>query len=112
MPEPDLERMKTALLQSVQFKSVVERQCVGDNVTALARAALDALGLSTQWAVSSGDRREFELFDELEQARRALCCRVTKNEHWKRNGREIPLWARNPRMESRQVSNWEPVTDA
>lgn len=71
-----------------------------------AQAAIDALGLTEEWAVSSGERRQFERHGSRDRAERALFVAESNNVHWERNGREIPLWARNPRIESRLVSFW------
>ena len=72
-----------------------------------ARAVIEALQLTEEWAVSSGERRQFDNFGgDRDAAERGLYCAVTNNEHWQEKGREIPLWARNPRIERRLVGPW------
>ena len=73
----------------------------------MAVAAIEALQLTEEWAVSSGERRQFDNFGgDRDAAERGLYCAVTNNEHWQEKGREIPLWARNPRIERRLVGPW------
>lgn len=77
--------------------------CNGDYC---AEHLIKALGIIEQYAVSSGERRQFEQFDTREDADRAFAYHQGNNENWRRTGRELPLWARNPQIESRLVSRW------
>ena len=75
----------------------------------VAAAVLKALELTERFAVSSGERRQFDQFDTRDGAERGLHCVLTNNEHWQAKGREIPVWARDPHIESRLVGPWERV---
>ena len=81
---------------------------VRDRYRRMAVAAIEALQLTEEWAVSSGERRQFDNFGgDRDAAERGLYCAVTNNEHWQEKGHEmIPLWARNPRIERRLVGPW------
>ena len=101
--------MNTPVEQAAQaVADVFKRQGQAPRYTVwIAEAVIEALGLAEEWAVSTGGRRQFDNFgSDRDAAERGLYCAVTNNEHWQAAGREIPLWARNPRMESRLVGPW------
>lgn len=71
------------------------------------QAVIEALDLREQFSVSSGDRRQFEPFERLEDAERALETALSNNRRWLKSHTELPVWALEPHIEHRYFTPWE-----